>query len=74
MFLVSIWNNFFRCIPTKDPRSGSILKQGEAEGAVVATGANTFFNRAISLVGQDNDTTGHLQKILGSKQLRTRIL
>ncbi|KAJ3565529.1 hypothetical protein NP233_g7572 [Leucocoprinus birnbaumii] len=44
--------------------SGSICKQGEAEGVVIATGANTFFGRAASLVGQDDDTTGHLQKIL----------
>ena len=44
--------------------SGSTCKQGEAEGVVIFTGANTFFGRAASLVGQDNDTTGHLQKIL----------
>ncbi|KAE9386307.1 hypothetical protein BT96DRAFT_949203 [Gymnopus androsaceus JB14] len=44
--------------------SGSICKQGEAEGVVISTGANTFFGRAASLVGQDDDTTGHLQKIL----------
>ena len=44
--------------------SSSICKQGEAEGIVIATGANTFFGRAATLVGQDNDSTGHLQKIL----------
>ncbi|KXN87326.1 ATPase 6, plasma membrane-type [Leucoagaricus sp. SymC.cos] len=44
--------------------SGSTCKQGEAEGVVIATGPNTFFGRAASLVGQDDDTTGHLQKIL----------
>ncbi|EKM75359.1 hypothetical protein AGABI1DRAFT_116467 [Agaricus bisporus var. burnettii JB137-S8] len=44
--------------------SGSTCKQGEAEGVVIATGSNTFFGRAASLVGQDDDTTGHLQKIL----------
>ncbi|KAF8546022.1 hypothetical protein OG21DRAFT_1491664 [Imleria badia] len=44
--------------------SGSMCKQGEAEGVVISTGANTFFGRAASLVGQDDDTTGHLQKIL----------
>jgi len=44
--------------------SSSICKQGEAEGVVIATGANTFFGRAATLVGQDNDSTGHLQKIL----------
>lgn len=44
--------------------SGSTCKQGEAEGVVIATGPNTFFGRAATLVGQDDDTTGHLQKIL----------
>ncbi|KAF8156015.1 plasma-membrane proton-e [Crassisporium funariophilum] len=44
--------------------SGSTCKQGEAEGVVISTGANTFFGRAASLVGQDDETTGHLQKIL----------
>ncbi|KAL1742944.1 hypothetical protein HDZ31DRAFT_65500 [Schizophyllum fasciatum] len=44
--------------------SGSTCKQGEAEGVVISTGPNTFFGRAASLVGQDDDTTGHLQKIL----------
>jgi len=44
--------------------SGSTCKQGEAEGVVISTGANTFFGRAASLVGQEDDTTGHLQKIL----------
>ncbi|KAI0042080.1 plasma-membrane proton-e [Auriscalpium vulgare] len=44
--------------------SGSTCKQGEAEGVVISTGANTFFGRAASLVGQDDDSTGHLQKIL----------
>ncbi|KAI9569815.1 hypothetical protein HD554DRAFT_2204249 [Boletus coccyginus] len=44
--------------------SGSTCKQGEAEGVVISTGANTFFGRAASLVGQDDDTTGHLQQIL----------
>jgi magnesium-transporting ATPase (P-type) len=44
--------------------SGSTCKQGEAEGVVISTGGNTFFGRAASLVGQDDDTTGHLQKIL----------
>ena len=43
---------------------GSTCKQGESEGVVISTGANTFFGRAASLVGQDDDTTGHLQKIL----------
>ncbi|TFK21807.1 plasma-membrane proton-e [Coprinopsis marcescibilis] len=44
--------------------SGSTCKLGEAEGVVISTGPNTFFGRAASLVGQDDDTTGHLQKIL----------
>ncbi|KAI0715892.1 plasma membrane H+-transporting ATPase [Cerioporus squamosus] len=43
---------------------GSTCKQGEAEGVVISTGPNTFFGRAANLVGQDDDTTGHLQKIL----------
>ncbi|KAH6906749.1 plasma membrane H(+)-ATPase 1 [Coprinopsis sp. MPI-PUGE-AT-0042] len=44
--------------------SRSTCKQGEAEGVVISTGANTFFGRAATLVGQDDDTTGHLQRIL----------
>ncbi|KAF8343335.1 plasma membrane H+-transporting ATPase [Amanita rubescens] len=44
--------------------SGSTCKQGEAEGVVISTAANTFFGRAASIVGRDDDTTGHLQKIL----------
>ena len=50
--------------------SSSICKQGEAEGVVIATGANTFFGRAASLVGADDDSTGHLQVRL----LRSRLL
>ncbi|KAJ9101715.1 hypothetical protein QFC21_003054 [Naganishia friedmannii] len=44
--------------------SGSTCKQGEAEGVVISTGPNTFFGRAATLVGQDNDQTGHLQMVL----------
>ncbi|THH19797.1 hypothetical protein EUX98_g8705 [Antrodiella citrinella] len=44
--------------------SGFTCKQGEPEGVVISTGPNTFFGRAALLVGQDDDTTGHLQKIL----------
>ncbi|KAL7416405.1 plasma membrane H+ ATPase [Mrakia frigida] len=44
--------------------SGSTCKQGEAEGIVISTGANTFFGRAATLVGEDNDSTGHLQRVL----------
>ncbi|TRM55893.1 E1-E2 ATPase-domain-containing protein [Schizophyllum amplum] len=43
---------------------GSTCEQGEAERVVVSTGANTFFGRAASLVGQDDHITGHLQKFL----------
>ncbi|KEP49357.1 plasma membrane H+-transporting ATPase, partial [Rhizoctonia solani 123E] len=38
--------------------------RGEAEGNVISTGANTLFGRAASLVGQNDDTTGHMLKIL----------
>jgi H+-transporting ATPase len=55
--------------------SGSICKQGEAEGIVSATGANTFFGRAATLVGAENDSTGHMQavlaKVIPSSQLVT---
>ncbi|WVR06611.1 plasma-membrane proton-efflux P-type ATPase [Kwoniella sp. DSM 27419] len=44
--------------------SGSTCKQGEVEGVVISTGPNTFFGRAATLVGQDNDQTGHLQMVL----------
>ncbi|GAA98439.1 uncharacterized protein L969DRAFT_48289 [Mixia osmundae IAM 14324] len=44
--------------------SGSTCKQGEAEAVVISTGSNTFFGRAATLVGQDDDSTGHLQMIL----------
>ena len=44
--------------------SGSTCKQGEAEGVVISTGPNTFFGRAATLVGADNDQTGHLQMVL----------
>ncbi|KAG8900418.1 plasma membrane H+-ATPase [Tulasnella sp. 403] len=44
--------------------SGSTCKAGEAEGVVISTGPNTFFGRAASLVGQEDDSTGHLQMIL----------
>lgn len=44
--------------------SGSTCKQGEAEAIVISTGANTFFGRAAALVGQDDDSAGHLQKVL----------
>ncbi|CAD6918638.1 unnamed protein product [Tilletia laevis] len=44
--------------------SGSTCKAGEAEALVIATGPNTFFGRAATLVGEDNDEAGHLQKVL----------
>jgi H+-transporting ATPase len=44
--------------------SGSTCKEGNAEGVVFSTGVNTFFGRIASLVGQEDDTTGHLQKIM----------
>ncbi|KAL1405851.1 plasma membrane H+-ATPase [Vanrija albida] len=44
--------------------SGSTCKQGEAEGIVISTGPNTFFGRAATLVGEDNDQVGHLQMVL----------
>ncbi|WVQ84945.1 plasma-membrane proton-efflux P-type ATPase [Cryptococcus sp. DSM 104549] len=44
--------------------SGSTCKQGEVEGIVISTGPNTFFGRAATLVGQDNDQVGHLQMVL----------
>jgi len=43
---------------------GSTCKQGEAEGVVIATGLYTFFGRAASLIGENDDNTGHLQKVL----------
>jgi len=50
--------------PTETLSSGSTCKQGEAEAVVISTGSHTFFGRAAALVGQNDDTTGHLQKIL----------
>jgi H+-transporting ATPase len=44
--------------------SGSTCKHGEAEAIIISTGANTFFGRAATLVGADNDSTGHLQAVL----------
>lgn len=44
--------------------SGSTCKQGEAEALVISTGPNSFFGRAAALVGEDDDSTGHLQKVL----------
>jgi len=41
--------------------SGSVLKQGRAEGVVTATGANTFFGKTAKLVGEA-ESNDHLQE------------
>ena len=41
--------------------SGSVLKQGLAEGVVTATGADTFFGKTAQLVGEA-ESNDHLQK------------
>jgi H+-transporting ATPase len=41
--------------------SGSILKQGESDATVVATGANTYFGQTARLV-EESVTTSHFQK------------
>ena len=41
--------------------SGSVLKQGLAEGVVTGTGANTFFGKTAQLVGEA-ESNDHLQK------------
>ena len=41
--------------------SGSILKRGEADASVFATGANTFFGRTARLV-EETQTVSHFQK------------
>jgi hypothetical protein len=46
--------------------SGSTCKEGEAEGIVISTGANTFLGRVASLVGQEDDTASHCP-VLGVK-------
>ncbi|KAF8346763.1 hypothetical protein F5887DRAFT_1271675 [Amanita rubescens] len=45
-------------------QSKKVGDQCEAKGIVISPGANTFFGRAASLVGHDDDNTGHLQQIL----------
>lgn len=37
---------------------------GELKPPLPSLGANTFFGRAAALVGADDDSSGHLQKIL----------
>jgi H+-transporting ATPase len=41
--------------------SGSVLKQGRAEGVVTATGAHTFFGKTAKLVGEA-ESNDHLQE------------
>ena len=43
--------------------SGSIVKQGEMNGVVIATGANTFFGRTAELVA-DAGSVSHAQKAM----------
>lgn len=43
--------------------SGSAVKQGERPCLVYATGSNTFFGKAASLIGT-TDNVGHLQTVL----------
>ena len=43
--------------------SSSTRKQGETEGVIISAGPNTFFGHVAFLFSQDDDTTGHLQKI-----------
>ena len=43
--------------------SGSVVKQGEMEGVVIATGANTFFGRTAKLVAGAG-SVGHAQKAM----------
>eukprot|EP01134_Creolimax_fragrantissima_P008142 CFRG8142T1 len=43
--------------------SGSSVKQGESLALVYGTGANTFFGKAASLIG-DTDSAGHLQQVM----------
>jgi H+-transporting ATPase len=44
-------------------KMGSTVVRGETEGTVEFTGANTFFGKTASLLGQD-DEMGNLQKVL----------
>jgi cation transport ATPase len=41
--------------------SGSILRQGEADARVYATGTNTYFGKTAELV-QSEDTVSHFQR------------
>jgi H+-transporting ATPase len=49
--------------PGNEIYSGSLVKQGEAEALVYATGLNTFFGKAANLVATTQGH-GHLQQVL----------
>ncbi|CAA7261198.1 unnamed protein product [Cyclocybe aegerita] len=44
--------------------SGSTCRNGEAEAIVLSTGPNTFFGRAASLVGPEDDATNRLRNFI----------
>jgi len=45
-------------------KSGSIVRVGETEAFVTATGANTYIGEAMKLVAQSSASEGHFQKVL----------
>lgn len=47
--------------PSHEVYSGSIVKQGELEAIVIATGVHIFFGKAAHLVDSTNQI-GHFQK------------
>ena len=49
------------CDPGKAVFSGSIIRQGEIDGMVYATGANTYFGKTAQLV-QEAHTVSHFQR------------
>lgn len=50
--------------PDEVAKSGSIIKKGEIEAMVTATGANTYIGEAMALVAQSDTSQGHFQKVL----------
>ena len=44
--------------------AGAVVAQGELDAVVVATAADTFFGKTMSLLGTTNER-GHLQKVRG---------
>ena len=48
--------------------SGSTIKQGEKHAVVYATGANTFFGRAASLIGSTQNVA-NIQKVLSMSRI-----